>query len=327
MRQNPVLSGLTFNPTMQFPNYSPSLLLRNGHVNTLFASKFRDVQLPDYQRIRLETDDADFLDLDQVSVGSDRVVLLLHGLEGNSHRPYIRGMAHAMNGAGWDVAALNFRSCSGEPNRKALAYHSGATEDLEPVLQKLKAEYDSIVAVGYSLGGNLLLKYLGEQGEHSSISAAVAISVPCDLKGSSEQLTALGNGIYMRRFLRSLRKKMEVKAALFPDEIDVSDFDWIKTFRQFDDRYTAPLHGFINAEDYWAKCNCLQFLPSITTPALIVNALDDPFLSKSCFPYERVESNPALSMITPKYGGHVGFAQKGPYWSEQVTVQYLSAHG
>ncbi len=292
----------------------------------MYASKFRNVDLPAYDRVRLDTEDGDFLDLDFSRVGSRRVVLLLHGLEGNSGRPYIRGMAHAMNAAGWDVAALNFRSCSGVPNRKVYAYHSGATEDLEPVLKTLLAHYDSISAIGFSLGGNLLLKYLGERRSHTPIQSAIAVSVPCDLKGSSERLSAFANGMYMRRFLHSLRKKVEIKAQLFPGEIDISDYDSIKTFQQFDDRFTAPLHGFRDAEDYWAQCSCLSFLPAITTPTLVLNALDDPFLSESCYPFREAKAHSSLLLNTPKYGGHVGFVQQGLYWSEYMATHFIQTN-
>jgi len=279
---------------------------------------------PVYERERLETPDDDFMDLDWARAGHSRVVILLHGLEGSSERPYIRGMARMLNDIGWDAVAVNFRSCSGEPNRQPYSYHSGASHDLSTVIEHVRAKYSTIAGVGFSLGGNVLLKYLGESGTETPLSAAVAFSVPCDLKGSSLQLTSFSNKLYMWNFLRLLKKKVSTKAQMFPDLVDASDFHTITSFREFDDRYTAPLSGFDDAEDYWAKSSSKSFIPDIKIPALLVNAADDPFLSDSCYPVDEAHSNPHFDLEIPTYGGHVAFQQPGQYWSEQRTIQFLS---
>lgn len=287
-------------------------------------SKWRSVPQPNYVRERLETPDQDFIDLDWARAGHSRVVILTHGLEGSSDRPYIKGMANVLNANGWDAVAVNFRSCSGEPNRQPYSYHSGSSNDLTRVIEHVQKSYSQMVGIGYSLGGNVLLKYLGEQGRDAALLGGVAFSVPCDLKGSALQLTRWDNKLYMWNFLRLLKVKTEEKAVRFPGIVDASDFDSIASFEEFDNRYTAPLNGFKNAEDYWAQCSSKKVLAHIKVPTLIVNAQDDPFLSESCYPKEEAKGNPHLTLEIPRYGGHVAFQQKGMYWSEQRALTFLN---
>lgn len=279
----------------------------NPHLNTIWASKVRKIEAPNWHRIRLDTPDGDFLDVDCLRTDSRKAVILLHGLEGNTSRTYIRGMALALIGAGYDVLALNFRSCSGETNRLPRSYHSGATEDLRVVLDAFASSYDRLDAVGFSLGGNLLLKYLGEQGTGSRIQNAVAVSVPCDLKGSADELARRGNRLYMWNFMRSLREKVREKAALFPDQVPTEGLDEMRTFHEFDDRYTAPLHGFRDAEHYWAECSSRRFIPGIRVPTLLLNAKDDPFFPESCYPVAACRESSHVTLEMPSTGGHVGF--------------------
>ena len=265
------------------------------------------------------------MDLDWARAGHERIAVLLHGLEGSSERPYIKGMANTLNEIGWDAVAINFRSCSGEPNRMASSYHSGVSFDLVTVLNRVEQEYDTISAVGFSLGGNVLLKHLGEAGLNTPLIGGVAFSVPCDLRGSSLQLAGTSNKLYMWNFLRLLKAKVETKAAMFPDLVDASGFDSITSFQEFDDRYTAPLNGFDSAEDYWSKCSSKSYISEIKRPALLVNAADDPFLSESCYPIEEAKGNPHFTLEIPKYGGHVAFQQPGKYfWSEERVIDFLS---
>jgi len=170
-----------------------------------------------------------------------------------------------------------------------------------------------------------MLKYLGESREQSGIDAAVAISVPCDLKASSNQLARVQNRPYMRNFLRSLRSKIEDKATRFPDQVSADDYSSIRTFRDFDDRYTAPLHGFRDAEHYWATCSSRQFLSAIRVPTLMISALDDPFLPEACYPEDEARRSSNLRLDLPKYGGHVGFCGRDRYWSELRAVDFLKA--
>lgn len=303
---------------------------KHQHLETILPALFRKVEVH-YTRHQLNLPDSDFLDLDWLTCGSSKLVVLFHGLEGSSGSEYIKGFAQSFFAKGWDVCAVNFRSCSGRMNNLARCYHSGATEDVHAVLSSVVQQdaYKHIVLGGFSLGGNVLLKYLGEQryAIPHQVKAAFAFSVPCDLRGSALQMAKWQNSVYMKRFLRSLNAKMKLKAAQFPDFPDTSNLASIRTFHQFDDRFNAPVHGFLSANDYYAKCNSLQFLAGINLPTLLVNAQNDPFLSPSCFPVEIARNHSHFFFETPTYGGHVGFSEglpNGTYWSEYRVSVFLS---
>lgn len=239
-------------------------------------------------------------------------------------------MANAFLSRGWDVCAWNFRGCSGEPNRLFRSYHSGATEDLDTVLQHVlgKKGYAQVVLVGFSLGGNLTLKYLGEQSVDvdDRVKGATVFSVPCDLASASRKLDKPSNLIYMLYFFRSLRRKMSWKAERFPELADPRVVRKMRTFHEFDSYYTAPAHGFSDAEDYWKRASSKPFLAEIRVSTLFVNALDDPFLAGPCFPYDAARENEYLTLLIPQYGGHVGFVSPGSsgvYWSEEVAAGFL----
>lgn len=309
-------------------DYKPILWFRNGHIQSIFPSIFRKVSGVCYKRERIETLDDDFLDLDWSYSREKILAVISHGLEGNSQRSYVKGMVKALNEAHIDCLAWNYRTCSGETNRQLRMYHNGSTDDLDLVIRHaIKKGYENIVLVGFSMGGNLSLLYLGQQTDQllHQLKGAVAFSVPVDLKNSSERLSSVSNKIYMKRFLRTLHQKVKDKMVLFPDQIDDRGFDQIKNFKDFDDRYTAPLHGFKSAEDYWTKCSCGPLLGRIRVPSLIVNAEDDPFLGASCYPYEqRINTN--IHLDVPKYGGHVGFMNRsinGKYWSESRAIDFI----
>jgi predicted alpha/beta-fold hydrolase len=312
-------------------SYSPSWWLRNGHFQSIYPSIFRRLDDRSFVRERIETPDNDFLDLDWVRSGHKRLVVLTHGLEGHSRRPYMLGMAAAAAKQNWDVLAWNFRSCSGEPNRLLRSYHSGATNDLETVIKyAITKSYKEIALVGFSIGGNKTLIHLGRGGEtlSSKILGAVVFSVPCDLATSSKQLAKTKNVMYMKNFLGSLKQKLSDKKRLYPDEIDLKHFSKIKNFYDFDSLYTAPINGFLSAEDYWSKSSSKQYIESIRVPTLMVSAKNDPFLTPECFPYELVERNPKLTLETPEFGGHVGFMsinKNKRYWSEQRAMDYLDS--
>jgi len=317
-------------PILAHSTYIPPRFLANGHVQTLFATLFRRVKGVVYQRERITTPDDDFLDLDWTTTDSRRLVVIAHGLEGDSNRTYARGMVKVLLKNGWDAVVWNGRGCSGEPNRVLRFTHSGATEDLQTVLTHVIScrDYDELALIGFSLGGNLTLKYLGECGEalNSRITKAVALSIPCDLQSGSIQLAKPANQIYMRRFLLSLRQTIRAKMKLFPGKIDDRDYGQIRTFKEFDDRYTAPIHGFADAEDYWRKCSCRPVLKNISIPTLLINARNDPFLAAPCYPVEAAAANPNLCLEMPASGGHVGFItfnHQGEYWSETRAVAFL----
>jgi len=325
----PILEHSTYQP--------PSWWGSSGHLQTIIPALFRKVVSSPYTRERITTPDGDFLDCDWLYAASSRpsqkLVIISHGLESNSHRPNVLGMARAVSLCGYDALAWNFRGCSGEPNRLPRAYHSGATEDLHTVLDHVAAKYDEIYLIGFSLGGNLTLKYLGEQSEALSpkVKKAVVFSVPCDLAASSKQLSRVSNRLYERRFLNSLRQKIEQKATLFPNQISLAPYlkKQIKTLRDFDNYYTAPLHGFQNAEDYYAKCSAKQFISRITIPTLMVNAKNDVFLAPSCYPFDEAKSSDVFFLETSESGGHLGFITKktphGLYWSEMRALGFIES--
>lgn len=314
----------------QFPEYQPSFLFRNGHLNTVFTTLFRQTYDVPYQRERIPTLDNDFLDVDRLRNGHQRVAVLCHGLEGSAHAKYILALAHHLFQNGWDVAAMNYRTCSGEMNRQIRVYHSGATDDLETVVQHVEKDYDEMAILGFSLGGNLSLVYGGQKGEWilDKIRSIAVFSVPTHLSSCSQKIKHYSNFIYEFRFLHSLRKKVKLKAEQFPDIYTDEKLERVKTLYDFDDVFTGPIGGFKDAEDYYTQCSSAQFIPDIRVPTLLVNALDDPFLSDLCYPHEEVNQNEFVQMMTPKYGGHVGFVQpsKGTYWSEEIGLAFINSH-
>lgn len=308
--------------------FRPPPWLRNAHLQTVWAVWARRRIDLRYERERLELADGDFLDLDWSRAGHGRLVILSHGLESDSNAGYVRGMAAALNAAGWDVLAWSFRGCGPEPNRLLRFYHSGETGDLGRVIEHASSAYRQITVVGFSLGGNLTLKYLGETPVHPAVAGGVAISAPVDLAASARQLDRQrSNRIYLRRFLKTLIAKVEAKALRFPGEIDTVGIGRIRSFQEFDDRYTARLHGFRDAEDYWTRASAKPLLPQVEVPTLLVNARDDPFLAQECFPMAEAEASASFFLETPEYGGHVAFVetarQRGPNWMERRTVEFL----
>lgn len=310
-------------------NYHPSLLFRNGHISTIYSGIVRRVPPLPYKRERLELEDGDFLDLDWTYANgeSKKVVILLHGLEGDARRPYMAGSALLLNAYGYDVCSINLRGCSGESNRLFRSYHSGATEDLHAVVCHISAHlaYAEIFIKGFSLGGNLCLKYLGEGRKLSQqLKAAVAISVPCDLHSSLLQLMSAKNLLYARRFRKHLVGKLWLKEKSFPELISKADIKKIRTLKDFDDIYTSRAHGFGDAMDYYQKCSSRQFLPNIPLPTLIINAKNDSFLGPECYPVEEARANPHLYLEIPAYGGHVGFIGfKNQYYTEKRAIKFM----
>jgi predicted alpha/beta-fold hydrolase len=280
-----------------------------------------------YERERIQTPDNDFLDLDWLKRGASKVVIISHGLEGNTSRAYMKGMAHAFFGHDFDVLTWNFRGCSGEINKQLRFYHSGATDDLDCIVHHAANKgYNEIYLVGFSLGGNMTLKYLGEKEPFGKIVKAAVFSVPMDLHSSCLKISKPSNWLYSNRFLNSLKAKIIAKSRV-RDGLDIQGIDKIKTLIDFDDHYTAPLHGFSNAVDYYNRCSSIHFVESIKTPTLIVNAQNDPFLSEQCYPYPRLRSHPYVQFEDPGFGGHVGFAQftkNGLYWSEERALSFMT---
>ena len=318
-------------PVIDSSSYTPPWVFRNTHFHTIYPSLFRQVNSVKFTRERIDTPDGDFIDLDWSRIGSKKLLLAIHGLEGSSRSRYIPGIIRAFQRRGWDGAAYNLRGCSGEPNRTLRFYHSGDTADLDVVVRHVlhRNDYTQLVIVGFSLGGNITLKYVGERGTSvpKELTHAAAVSTPCDLASSSWKLAELSNVLYMKNFLRLFRQKIRLKMQYFPGQISDEDFHKIKNFKDYDDRYTAPLHGFASAEDYWAKCSAKPVLKGIRIPTLLLSALDDPFLPEACYPVAEARENPHFFLETPSLGGHVGFVTKNfqqEYWHESRITAFIT---
>ncbi len=311
-------------------NYSPNLFFRSGHLSTIYSGLLRKVEHLDQIRERITLPDNDFLDLDwsYSNSPSNKLVISIHGLEGSAKRAYMKGSAKILSEAGFDVCAINLRGCSGTPNKLYRSYHSGATEDLQSVISHVLRldTYKTIFLHGFSLGGNLLLKYLGEGiSVPKEIKGAVAISVPCQLADSLQQLLQFKNIMYAERFRGNLIDKLKIKQQRFPDHISKTDIAQVKTLKDFDDIYTSKAHGFKDAMDYYAQCSSLQFLKFIQVPTLIINAKNDSFLGEACYPEQIAEQHKKLFLEMPNYGGHVGFHGAQNYtYTERRTLAFLS---
>lgn len=317
-------------PLVEKSDYSATWFFRNGHIQSIYPTLCRRLETCDYRRERITLSDGDFLDLDWLRQDeeAEHLAIICHGLESSSSAHYVRGMASALYGGAIDVLCLNFRGCSGEPNRLLRSYHSGATEDLRTVIAhaKKRGRYRRISLVGFSLGGNLILKYLGEGDVEPLVSEAVAVSVPCDLKSSALALAKGFNRIYMRRFIRLLVEKLETKNRLLNAGFDLDEFRQMTNFAQFDSAYTAPQHGFASAEDYWSKCSARNFIDEINIPTLIINAADDPFLAEECYPRAEARRSEYVFLEVPEHGGHVGFVpknQRNAYYFETRALEFL----
>jgi len=305
--------------------YNPPHIFKNGFVSTVYSGLVRKIKGLEQTRERINTFDEDFIDLDWSfsTQKTNQLIILLHGLEGNAQRPYVTGTAKLFNENGFDAVCVNLRSCSGEENLKFKSYHSGATDDLEAVIEHIIATktYTAIYINGFSLGGNLILKYLGERQEiPKQIKAAMAVSVPCDLHGSCRELHRFKNVLYHDRFKKHLKEKLKLKQQQYAHLISDTEIQSIKTLRDFDDVYTSKAHGFKDAYEYYEASSSLQFLHNITLPTLILNAQNDSFLSKECYPHSEAENNSNLYLEVPKHGGHVGFYLNENYYYNEIRA-------
>jgi len=307
--------------------FHPPWWLRGGHRQTLAGALLAPQPGGAWERERLELPDGDFLDLDWMARGRGRTVILCHGLEGSSRDPIGLACAAEAEKRGWNVLAWNYRGCSGEPNRLLRAYHSGDSADLALVIERAAARGDALALVGFSLGGNMILKYLGEGGVHACLKAGVAISAPVDLASSARALDQHpGNRIYLRRLIRRLSHKLEERSARFPGKVDLVRLKQVHGFADFDEYFTAPLHGFAGAADYWSQSSAKAYLRGLGIPTLLINALDDTFLAPACFPRKEAEANPFFHLEMPGHGGHLGFIDSlsRPHrWIPQRVMGFL----
>ncbi|RIA09947.1 hypothetical protein OE09_1793 [Flavobacteriaceae bacterium MAR_2010_72] len=315
-------------PVLQ-ATYKAPYFFRNGFVSTVYSGLFRKVRGVKQQRERIVLSDGDFMDLDwsYSKEKSDKVIILLHGLEGNGQRPYITGTAKLFNTNGIDAVAINFRGCSGELNRMYRSYHSGATEDLDEVIKHIlnTKHYTDIYIKGISLGANMALKYVGERDDlPEQIKAIIAISVPCDLNGSAKELHKLKNVLFHENFKQYLVRRLKQKQLKHPNKLGIEQIKSIRTLNDFDEVYTSRAHGFNNALDYYYRSSSLQFIHNIKTPTLIINAINDSFLSPECYPVKGAKNNPNVFLEMPQHGGHVGFVTyNGCYYNEKRALEFV----
>ena len=310
-------------------SYVPPRLLRSGHAATVAASFFPAPRQPWNRWERLELADGDFLDLAwRQEAPGGRLAILSHGLEGSVAAPYIRSMADRLRREGWDVLAWNYRSCGGIPNRLRRTYHSGASDDLRAVVAHAAPHYRDIALVGFSLGGNLSLKFAAEAVPPVQLAAVAAISAPVDLASSARAIDGDPlNRLYLQRFLRTLVPKAWDKARRFPGWCRLGDLRRIRTIGDFDELVTAPLNGFASAEDYWARSSSLPLLPRLTVRSLLLNARNDPMLAPPSFPDVLARSHAHFHLEAPEHGGHVGFPDGTGNlcrWADQRIAEFLA---
>jgi predicted alpha/beta-fold hydrolase len=301
----------------------------NAHWETIIPSIFFKVDQVNYSRERIGTPDEDFLDLDWIKSGAKRLILLSHGLEGSSDRHYMKRPAKFFSDQGWDVLAWNCRGCSGELNRLPKTYHHGFIDDLALVIDHaLQGDYTEVGLVGFSMGGNFTLKYLGVKGAaiDKRIKAAIAFSVPCHLEDSSAEINKRKNRFYEKRFLRKLKKKIDQKVVHFPEL--KADWSHIKDFSDFNHQFTMPVYGFSTEQEFYDQARSDHYLPRIQIPTLLVNALNDPMLGEKNYPYAFAKEAKNVWLETPQFGGHVGFTISGDgySWMEYRTREFLTTH-
>ncbi len=311
--------------------FQPAWWLRNPHLQTLWSSVLRKKPRVPLRRERFELPDGDFLDLDWTPGTTGPLVVIFHGLEGSAESNYAKGLLAGIHRRGWRSVLMHFRGCSGELNRRPRSYHSGETGDMSSLFERLQANGNRrFAAVGFSLGGNALLKYMGESGAGAMPLAAVAVSVPFDLNNAAEKLECGFSRLYQWYLLRRLRAKAVLKYRARQCPMPPREIRHLRTFKQFDDRVTAPLHGFTGASDYYQRCSSRQFLMGIAKPTLILHAADDPFMTPQAIP-QAAELSTKVKLELSSHGGHVGFVSGyiplvASYWLEQRILDYLEGH-
>ena len=309
--------------TIAAADFTPAWWLPGPHAQTLWPALARRPRPVALTRERIELQDGDFIDIDWTGRGSGPIVVILHGLQGSSRSLHVRGLLGALSRRGWRGAVMHFRGCSGEPNRLPRTYHSGETGDAGYILGRLRERHPSapFAAVGYSLGGNVLLKWLAERGPGAELDAAVAVSVPFRLDRAADRLERGFSRAYKRHFIIDLQRTVLEKFRHRPGPLDLDAVRRERTFRGFDDRVTAPLHGFRDAAHYYdtASC-CRQYLRRVARPTLIVHALDDPFMTRDVVP-RREELAPSIRLELGAAGGHVGFVEGSTPWSARYWLE------
>jgi len=301
------------------PTFTAPRWLRGAHAQTIYASQFCPRPQVAYRRERWETPDGDFIDIDLAPATAHAAAapwfVLFHGLEGSSHSHYARALMQMAAGLGWNGAVPHFRGCSGEPNRLPRAYHSGDTPEIDWILRRFatRAAGAPLYAAGVSLGGNVLMKWATERGSEASgvVDAAISVCAPVDLAAAGAALERGFARLYALNFLQTLRRKATAKLVRFPGLFDPERLRRARTMREFDDVFTAPLHGYRNVDDYWTRASCKPGLSAVAVPSLMINTLDDPFLPAAALPRTH-EVSPRVTLDYPATGGHVGFVSGAP---------------
>lgn len=317
-------------------SYQPrNPLLRFPHLSTILPALLSSSEHNDLVRDSIRLTDDELIAVDWLRSGSKYLLIILPGLEGHSRRVYMTATAKRMSNVGWDVLLLNHRGTEGGTLTKPRTYHGGAIEDLQDVIDyvcKDHPHYKKIAVCGFSLGGNITLNYLGnpDVDRPEKLVAAIGISVPCDFTGAAQVINrGLPHLIYGIRFLRELKSRVRQHRSIYEQRIDCEPALKSRTLFEFDDRFTGPLNGFGDAENYYRRVSCLQYLSNIAVPTLLINARNDPLLSGSCYPFEHAEQNTCFQFEAPRSGGHVGFSHNFSfaefYYVDRVS-EWLESH-
>ena len=306
------------------------LFYLNGHFETIIPSIWRKIEGVSYEREKTDTPDGDFLNLDWSRVEGERLLIVSHGLEGDSQRHYARALVKLFNQQGIDVLVWNNRSCGGELNLQPVLYHHGSSQDLDTVVQHVlsSTRYSELFLAGISMGGAQTLNYLGKKGENvpSILKKAAVYSTPVHLPSSAATLRRPINRFYNQKFLGKLKKKMEAKGKQYPGLIDLERLPDVRDFDEFDSHYTAKLYGFADAADFYEQASPHTHLKGIQVPTLILNAINDPLLGKECYPTEFAQSSTKIFLEMPKRGGHTGFTILGSEfnYAEKRLLEFLT---
>lgn len=320
-----------YNNTMPILNstFKPAWWLKNPHLQTLWSAFFKSLPEINVSNLRIELDDGDFIDCVINDLSNKPIVLIMHGLEGSLDSHYVKPLIQKLDDSGYGVIFMHFRGCSNEINRTDRSYHSGDTADLEAVIGAIKNQFqqDIFAVIGFSLGGNVLLKWLGENGRNAKTQTAIAVSVPFQLSHAGDRLEKSFSRVYQKHLISRCQKKYHAKFSGRQSPLDI-DVDQLNTFYTFDDQVTAPLHGFSGADEYYDKCSSRQFLSSIQKPTLVIHAKDDPFMWEHTVPNED-ELSEYVQLELSQNGGHVGFVNgKSPfhakYWVDQRIIKWLN---
>jgi len=322
---------------MHIDSFNPPFYLRNKHIQTLYSSFFRKKINNNFKIEKFTLNDGDFIECfwSKKDKNPKNIVILLHGLTGSYRSTYIQGIVNSLNQNNITSVIMHYRGSSGIPNNKPRMYHSGETKDIKEYIEYLKNKYpdSNLFAVGYSIGGNMLLKYLGETKENSNLKAAISISAPLDLAICANRVQKGFSRFYQYILLKELKKVLKIKFQKFNMnryiKLKETDIDTLNSFWDFDNRYTAPIHGFKDVYDYYQKSSAKQYLKYIKTDTLIIHSLDDPFMTPEILPTDK-EISKFIKLEIHKYGGHVGFINgsffKPIYYLDKRIIKYIKEY-